>query len=203
MKGKYSFTIEDRLMDWFRLHVREESTTMSAVLNQYILGLKRGNSALKKGNYNLDIDGKGRKQYTGEQVRDIVAEKLETTYDNLQELNTGKLERISAKEYDKLPKKEKIKWERDIIDNEYTKHPLEDYTIGFYDAKKTQRILNIEKFMEDLSKAFYEGPDKALEFAINVGSDGNMQLLKSLTKELIIFKFLGVLLKFRILFTLV
>jgi len=68
---------------------------------------------MKDTNYNLDIEGKGRKQYTGEQVRDIVAEKLETTYDNLQELNTGKLKRISAKEYDKLPKKEKIKWERD------------------------------------------------------------------------------------------
>ena len=56
MKGKYSFTIEDRLMDWFRLHVREESTTMSAVLNQYILGLKRGNSASKKGNYKLPVE---------------------------------------------------------------------------------------------------------------------------------------------------
>ena len=42
MKGKYSFTIEDKLMDWFRLYVREESTTMSAVLNQHILKLKRG-----------------------------------------------------------------------------------------------------------------------------------------------------------------
>ena len=42
MKSKYSFTIEDKLMDWFRLYVREESTTMSAVLNQYILKLKRG-----------------------------------------------------------------------------------------------------------------------------------------------------------------
>ena len=41
MKKKYSFTIEDRLMDWFRLYVREESTTMSAILNQHILGLKR------------------------------------------------------------------------------------------------------------------------------------------------------------------
>ena len=41
MKKKYSFTIEDRLMDWFRLYVREESTTMSATLNQHILGLKR------------------------------------------------------------------------------------------------------------------------------------------------------------------
>ena len=41
MKRKYSFTIEDRLIDWFRLYVREESTTMSGVLNQYILKLKR------------------------------------------------------------------------------------------------------------------------------------------------------------------
>ncbi len=41
MKGKYSFTIEDRLMSWFRLYVREESTTMSATLNQHILSLKR------------------------------------------------------------------------------------------------------------------------------------------------------------------
>ena len=41
MKQKYSFTIEDRLMDWFRLYVRKESTTMSGVLNQYILKLKR------------------------------------------------------------------------------------------------------------------------------------------------------------------
>ena len=40
MKGKYSFTIEDRLMSWFRLYVKEESTTMSATLNQHILSLK-------------------------------------------------------------------------------------------------------------------------------------------------------------------
>ena len=44
MKRKYSFTIEERLMDWFRVYVREESTTMSAVLNQHILKLKRGES---------------------------------------------------------------------------------------------------------------------------------------------------------------
>ena len=41
MKKKYSFTIEEGLVDWFRLYVREESTTMSAVLNQHILKLKR------------------------------------------------------------------------------------------------------------------------------------------------------------------
>ena len=42
MKKKYSFTIDEQLMDWFRVYAKEESTTMSAVLNQYILRLKRG-----------------------------------------------------------------------------------------------------------------------------------------------------------------
>ena len=41
-KKKYSFTIDETLMEWFRLYVRDESTTMSAVLNQHILSLKRG-----------------------------------------------------------------------------------------------------------------------------------------------------------------
>ncbi len=47
MKKKYSFTIEESLMDWFRLYVREESTTMSAVLNQHILKLKRSENRPK------------------------------------------------------------------------------------------------------------------------------------------------------------
>ena len=47
MKKKYSFTIDETLMDWFRLYVRDESTTMSAVLNQYVLSLKRGESKPK------------------------------------------------------------------------------------------------------------------------------------------------------------
>ena len=47
MKKKYSFTIEESLVDWFRLYVKEESTTMSAVLNQHILHLKRGESKPK------------------------------------------------------------------------------------------------------------------------------------------------------------
>jgi|TARA_B100001063_G_scaffold163975_1_gene153004 hypothetical protein len=42
MKKKYSFTIEENLMEWFRVYAKEESTTMSAVLNQHILRLKRG-----------------------------------------------------------------------------------------------------------------------------------------------------------------
>ena len=47
MKRKYSFTIDENLMDWFRMYVREESTTMSATLNQHILSLKRGESKPK------------------------------------------------------------------------------------------------------------------------------------------------------------
>ena len=42
MKKKVSFTIDEKLMEWFRDYVSEESTTMSAVLNQHILKLKRG-----------------------------------------------------------------------------------------------------------------------------------------------------------------
>ena len=42
MKRKYSFTIEENLMSWFRLYVKDESTSMSGVLNQHILSLKRG-----------------------------------------------------------------------------------------------------------------------------------------------------------------
>ena len=37
MKKKCSFAIDDQLIEWFKLYAKEESTTMSAVLNQYIL----------------------------------------------------------------------------------------------------------------------------------------------------------------------
>ena len=47
MKKKYSFTIDDNLKAWFRTYVIEESTTMSAILNQHILKLKRGESKPK------------------------------------------------------------------------------------------------------------------------------------------------------------
>ena len=47
MKRKYSFTIEENLMGWFRLYVKDESTSMSGVLNQHILSLKRGVSKPK------------------------------------------------------------------------------------------------------------------------------------------------------------
>ena len=42
MKEKVSFTIERDLMSWFRLYCKEEYKTMSAVLANYILQLKRG-----------------------------------------------------------------------------------------------------------------------------------------------------------------
>ena len=47
MKRKYSFTIDESLMAWFRIYVKEESTTMSAILNQHILKLKRGENRPK------------------------------------------------------------------------------------------------------------------------------------------------------------
>ena len=56
MKKKYSFTIENSLIDWFRLYVKEESTTMSGVLNQYILSLKRGVSKPKNVLYSNQIN---------------------------------------------------------------------------------------------------------------------------------------------------
>ena len=47
MKKKYSFTIDESLMAWFRAYVKKESSTMSAILNQHILKLKRGESKPK------------------------------------------------------------------------------------------------------------------------------------------------------------
>ena len=41
MKEKVSFTIDEELIGWFRLHIKDEHTTMSALINRYILNLKR------------------------------------------------------------------------------------------------------------------------------------------------------------------
>ena len=40
-KEKVSFTIDKDLINWFRLHTKDEHTTMSALINQYISNLKR------------------------------------------------------------------------------------------------------------------------------------------------------------------
>ena len=41
MKKKYSFTLDEELMDWFKNYCRKEYTNMSYTLNKYILDLKR------------------------------------------------------------------------------------------------------------------------------------------------------------------
>ena len=56
MKRKYSFTIDESLIDWFRLYVKDESTSMSGVLNQHILSLKRGVSKPKNVLYSNQIN---------------------------------------------------------------------------------------------------------------------------------------------------
>ena len=40
-KEKVSFTVDKDLIGWFRLHTKDEHTTMSALINRYILNLKR------------------------------------------------------------------------------------------------------------------------------------------------------------------
>ena len=52
MKKKVSFTIDEDLMMWFRLYSKSEYTTMSSIINQHILNLKR-NLDVKKRNYKL------------------------------------------------------------------------------------------------------------------------------------------------------
>ena len=45
-KEKVSFTIDKDLIGWFRLHIKDEHTTMSALINRYILNLKREREGL-------------------------------------------------------------------------------------------------------------------------------------------------------------
>ena len=52
MKKKVSFTIDEDLMMWFRLYSKSEYPTMSSIINQYILNLKR-NIDVKKRSYKL------------------------------------------------------------------------------------------------------------------------------------------------------
>ena len=42
-KKPYTFTLNEELMDWFKLHAREEDRSMSSLLNSFILSLKRDN----------------------------------------------------------------------------------------------------------------------------------------------------------------
>ena len=47
MKKKYSFTLDEELIDWFKKYCKEEYTNMSCTINQYILDLKRNNIIIK------------------------------------------------------------------------------------------------------------------------------------------------------------
>jgi hypothetical protein len=48
MKEKVSFTIEKDLMSWFRLYCKDEYKTMSSVLSEHILYLKRSKEGYTK-----------------------------------------------------------------------------------------------------------------------------------------------------------
>ena len=43
MKNKkpYTFTLNERLINWFRVYADEEDRSMSSIINSYILKLKR------------------------------------------------------------------------------------------------------------------------------------------------------------------
>ena len=146
-------------------------------------------NVLKNKKYVLDLGEKTRKTYNGKKIVEMVENIMENHYNGMDQLNRGVFQTISNAEYSKIPKNEKYLWEKSGSNN-WKKHPLAEYTLGFYDMDpggatyKTHRILNINRFMTDLSKAYYKGPDKALEFAIHAGADGMRQLMNSMAIEL-------------------
>ena len=52
MKKKYSFTLDEELIDWFKRYCKEEYTNKSCTINQYILELKRNNIIKQNKNSN-------------------------------------------------------------------------------------------------------------------------------------------------------
>ena len=40
-KKQYTFTLNERLLNWFRIYADEEDVSMSSIINSYILNLKR------------------------------------------------------------------------------------------------------------------------------------------------------------------
>lgn len=47
MKKRYNFTLDEDVMDWLRLHARENRTTCSAFINQMLGKLRGGKPKLK------------------------------------------------------------------------------------------------------------------------------------------------------------
>ena len=44
-KKQYTFTLNEKLLNWFRVYADEEDRSMSSLLNSYILSLKRTGQA--------------------------------------------------------------------------------------------------------------------------------------------------------------
>ena len=141
-----------------------------------------GRTPLFQKDYMLDMDGSGRRSYKGWQVVNHLMKTIESKYEKLFELNSGVFDKIHKDEWNLLSKKEQEKYD-DVGNGFYSKHPLVDYTLGYYDKLQTQRRLDVKKFMRDLRTAWAKGPDKALDFALNVGSDGMRQLMRSMAIE--------------------
>ena len=49
-KKQYTFTLNERLINWFRLYADEEDRSMSSIINSYILNLKRDDEDEPTGN---------------------------------------------------------------------------------------------------------------------------------------------------------
>ena len=47
-KDKVSFTVDRDLYLWFKLHVKDERTSMSALVNKYIMDLKNSRESRPK-----------------------------------------------------------------------------------------------------------------------------------------------------------
>ena len=55
-KKQYTFTLNERLINWFRLYADEEERSMSSIINSYILELKRNSETNKPTGNILKVD---------------------------------------------------------------------------------------------------------------------------------------------------
>ena len=56
MKKQYTFTLNERLINWFRVYADEEDRSMSSIINSYILDLKRKSETNKPTGNILKVD---------------------------------------------------------------------------------------------------------------------------------------------------
>ena len=55
-KKQYTFTLNERLLNWFRIYADEEDVSMSSIINSYILELKRNSETNKPTGNILKVD---------------------------------------------------------------------------------------------------------------------------------------------------